>query len=62
MHSSETGTLWDRDATFFCQVLVQHQLAMPQVVQNWPKVCGVSVDKIGTSFILEGREGEVNYQ
>lgn len=31
---------------------------MPQVVQNWPKVCGVSVDKIGTGFILKGREGE----
>lgn len=50
------ATLQDRDITFLCQVLVQHQFSMPQVVKNWPKVCGVSVDEIGTSFILRGTE------
>lgn len=41
--------------TFLCQVPVEHQFAMPQVVEHWPKVRGVSVDEIGTSFILEHR-------
>lgn len=53
-------TLQDRDITFLCQVLVQHQFSMPQVVKNWPKVCGVSVDEIGTSFILGGYRKEGN--
>lgn len=41
------------DVTFLGQVPVEHQFAMPQVVQHWPKVCGVSVNEIGTGFILE---------
>lgn len=44
------------DITFLGQVPVEHQFAMPQVVQHWPKVCGVSVDEIGTSFILEKKK------
>ena len=39
--------------TFLCQLSVQHQLAMPQVVQHRAKICRVSVYQIGTSFILE---------
>lgn len=41
------------DITFFGQVPVEHQFAMPQVVQHWPKVRRVSVNEIGTGFILK---------
>lgn len=44
------------DVTFLGQVPVEHQFAMPQVVQHWPKVCGVSVNEIGTGFILEKKQ------
>lgn len=47
-----------RDITFLCQVPVEHQFAMSQVVKHWPKVCGVSVYEIGTSFILKRRKEE----
>lgn len=51
------------DFTFFSQVPVEHQFAMPQVVQHWPKVRWVSVNEIGTSFILkESRKGRSNNQ
>lgn len=39
--------------TFFSQISVEHQFAMPQVVQHWPKVRWVSVNEIGTGFILK---------
>lgn len=44
------------DITFLGQVPVEHQFAMPQVVQHRPKVCGVSVNEIGTGFILEKKQ------
>lgn len=46
------------DNTFFGQVPVEHQFAMPQVVQHWPKVHWVSVNEIGTGFILKESRGE----
>lgn len=38
--------------TFFCQLLVVDQLAMPQVVEDGAEVGGVSVDHIGSGVIL----------
>lgn len=56
------GNIFHRDITFLCQIPVEHQFAMPQVVKHWPKVCGVSVYEIGTSFILKSRkeDDEIN--
>lgn len=50
------------DITFFGQVPVEHQFAMPQVVQHWPKVRWVSVNEIGTGFILKESRKQGNGQ
>lgn len=47
-----------RLVTFLCQVSVEHQLSVSQVVEHWPKVGGVSVDEIGTGFILENKDND----
>lgn len=51
-------------STFFGEVPVEHQFAVPQVVQHWPKVCWVSVNEIGTGFVLKEsqRESSQNQQ
>lgn len=38
--------------TFFRQVLVDDQLAMPKVVEHRPKVRGVPVNQVGACFVL----------
>ena len=42
--------------TLLGHVLVQHQLAMPEEVQDGPKVGGVTVNEVGPSLILR-RQG-----
>lgn len=38
--------------TLLSHVLVQHQLAMPEEVQDGSKVGGVTVNEVGPSLIL----------
>jgi hypothetical protein len=41
--------------TLLSHILVQHQLAMPEEVQDGPKVGGVTVNEVGPSLILQRR-------
>ena len=41
--------------TLLSHVLVQHQLAMPEEVEDGPEVGGVTVDEVGPSLILQRR-------
>lgn len=38
--------------TFLCQFLVYYEFSMPEVVQNWTKVCGIPINEICPRFIL----------
>lgn len=38
--------------TLLSHVLVQHQLAMPEEVQDGPEVGGVAVNEVGPSLVL----------
>lgn len=42
--------------TFFSQLLVVNQFAVPQVVEDGTKVCGISVNDIGSGLILLQRQ------
>lgn len=42
-----------RSLTFFRQSVVQHHLAMTEVVQHRGKIVRVAVDQIGARFVLK---------
>lgn len=46
--------------TFLCKLLVYDELPVPEVVQNWTKVRGVSVNEIGPGLILRAKQGRLS--
>lgn len=39
--------------TFLCQIFIHDEFSMPQIIQDWAKVCGISVDQVGSGLILQ---------
>lgn len=57
-HASTTIPSRMKSQTFLCQLFVENQFAMPQIVEDGTKVSWVSVNHISPSLILLKRENK----